>query len=131
MFIREKKTKSTTILQLVRSERGPDGKVRQQIILSLGEMKVPDDLRKTVAHEVDYRMNGYSRLETLDYEVGKLVDAIISRLGSENKLPPLIHQEIDSLTVPGFGGMWCNQIEHENGTQLGPLLPLLKAWEYL
>jgi len=131
MFIREKKTKSTTILQLVRSERGPDGKVRQQIILSLGEMKVPDDLRKTVAHEVDYRMNGYSRLETLDYEVGKLVDAIISRLGSENKLPPLIHQEIDSSTVPGFGGMWCNQIEHENGTQLGPLLPLLKAWEYL
>ena len=85
MFIREKKTKSTTILQLVRSERGADGKVRQQNILSLGEMKVPDDLRKTVAHEVEYRMNGYSRLETLDYEVGKLVDAIISRLESENK----------------------------------------------
>ena len=131
MFIREKKTKSTTILQLVRSERGADGKVRQQIILSLGEIKVPDDLRKTVAHEVEYRMNGYSRLETLDYEVGKLVDAIISRLESENKLPPLIHQEIDSSTAPGFCGMWCNQIEHENGTQLGPLLPLLKAWEYL
>ena len=52
MFIREKKTKSTTVLQLVRSERCGDGKVRQQIVLSLGEMKIPDDLRKTAAHEI-------------------------------------------------------------------------------
>jgi len=131
MFIREKKTKSTTILQLVRNERGLDGKVRQQIVLSLGEIKIPDELRKMVAHEVEYRMNGYSRLESLDYEAGKLVDAIIARMASENKLPPLTHCEISPGSVSPTGGMCYEQIEHENGTQLGPLLPLLKAWNSL
>ena len=97
MFIREKKTKHATTLQLVRSERGPDGKVRQQIVLSLGEIRIPDELRKTVAHEVEYRMSGHSRLEPLDYEVGRLVDAVISRMAAENKLPPLTHCE----TSPG------------------------------
>ena len=52
----------------------------------------------------------YSRLESLDCEVSKLVDAIISRLGGENKLPMLIHQEIEYLT---------DQTEHESGTQQG------------
>lgn len=131
MFIREKKTRYATVLQLVRSGRCADGKVRQQIILSLGEMKIPDDLRKTVAHEVEYRLSGYSRLETLDYEVGKLVDTIIGRLGNESKLPPLAYQEVGLSTVPSAGGILYGHVEHENGTQLGPLLPLLKAWESL
>lgn len=130
MFIREKKTKSTTVLQLVRSERCADGKVRQQIVLSLGEMEIPDDLRKTVAHEVEYRMNGYSRLETLDYEVARLVDAIINRLGTEGKLPPVSRDEIVPPASAG-GVILHEQIEHENGTQLGPLLPLMKAWSDL
>ena len=131
MFIREKKTRYATVLQLVRSGRGADGKVRQQIILSLGELKIPDDLRKTVAHEVEYRLSGYSRLEALDYEVGKLVDTIIGRLGNENKLPPLAYQEVGLSTVPSSGGILYGHVEHENGTQPGPLLPLLKAWESL
>ncbi len=40
MFIREKETKTTTILQLVRSRRNADGKVRQEIVLSLGDAHV-------------------------------------------------------------------------------------------
>ena len=130
MFIREKKTKSTTILQLVRSERCTDGKVRQQIILSLGEIKISDELRKTVAHEVEYRMNGYSRLEPLEYEVAQLVDEIINRLGSDGKLPSVTEQE----RVPPCSATTTilhDQVEHENGTQLGPLLPLVKAWDDL
>jgi hypothetical protein len=130
MFIREKKTKTTTILQLVRSRRNTDGKVRQEIVLSLGELKIPDELRKTVAHEVEYRMNGYSRLEAPEPEVAKLVDAIINRIEGEGKLPLLTHREIAppaSATI----NVRHELVEHENGTQLGPLLPLMKAWESL
>lgn len=68
MFIREKKTKTTTILQMVRNRRDADGKVRQEIVLSLGDIRIPDELRKTVAHEVKYRMSGYSRLEVPEPE---------------------------------------------------------------
>ncbi len=62
MYIREKKTRTTPVLQLVSGARGHDGKVRQQIILSLGNLPIPDELRKTVAHEVENRMNGYQML---------------------------------------------------------------------
>ena len=99
MFIREKKTRTTTILQLVRNERDADGKVRQQVVLSLGNLKIPDELRKTVAHEVEYRMNGYERLVPLDYEVAQPVDAIIHRLGEEKKLPPATYREITTETA--------------------------------
>ena len=66
MYIREKKTNTTPALQLVSGARGQDGKVRQKIILSLGNVPIPDELRKTIAHEVENRMNGYQRLMALD-----------------------------------------------------------------
>ena len=80
MYIREKKTRTTPVLQLVSGARGQDGKVRQQIILSLGNMPIPDELRKTIAHEVENRMNGYQRLMPLDPEVSGWVEQIIRRL---------------------------------------------------
>ena len=66
MYIREKKTKTTPALQLVRGQRDHNGKVRQQIILSLGNVPIPDELRKTIAHEVENRMNGYQCLRPLE-----------------------------------------------------------------
>jgi hypothetical protein len=46
MYIREKKTNTTPALQLVSGARGQDGKGRQKIILSLGNVPIPDELRK-------------------------------------------------------------------------------------
>ncbi len=86
MFVREKKTSNGAALQLVRNRRGSDGKVRQEIVLSLGSIKVPDELRKTVAHEVEYRMNGYGRLEPLEYDVAALVDAVTCRLEAGRRI---------------------------------------------
>lgn len=40
MYIREKKTKTTPALQLVSGKRDHNGKVRQQIILSLGNVPI-------------------------------------------------------------------------------------------
>lgn len=40
MFSREKKTARGTLLQLVESRRGADGKVRQQLAVSLGECRM-------------------------------------------------------------------------------------------
>ena len=131
MFIREKKTRYATVLQLVNGERGHDGKVRQHIILSLGDMRIPDELRKTIAHEVENRLNGYQRLMPLELEVAQCVDVILDKLKSEGKLPRVTHRELDRTGETAINGVLLDQAEHENGTLLGPLLPLESAWNSL
>ena len=131
MYIREKKTKTTPVLQLVSGARDHDGKVRQHIILSLGNVPIPDELRKTIAHEVENRMNGYQRLMALDQEVAEWVDFILKKLEDEGKLPPVGHHELESVPAMVVDGILFGQIEHENGTLLGPLLPLESAWNSL
>jgi len=66
MYIWKKKTRTTPALQLVSGQRDHNSKVRQKIILSLGNAPIPDELRKTIAHEVENRMNGYQRLLPLE-----------------------------------------------------------------
>ncbi len=131
MYIRETKTKYATVLQLVRGHRDENGKVKQQIVLSLGDIQISDDIRKEVAHEVEYRMNGYQNLTPLDYEVGKAVDAILSKLQEEKKLPPVTHCERDCVEVSAPESISVDEIEHEGGREAGPLLPLLAAWNSL
>lgn len=131
MYIREKKTKTTTALQLVHGERRHDGKVRQHIILSLGSLRIPDELRKSISHEVENRMNGYQRLMPLDVEVAGWVDIILERLESAGKLSPVEHDELKLVKGNVADGVMLDHVEHENGTMLGPLLPLESAWNSL
>lgn len=131
MYIREKKTRTTTVLQLVHGERRHDGKVCQRIILSLSNLRIPDELRKTISHEVESRMDGYQRLMPLDVEVAELVDIILGRLESAGKLSPLAHNELRGAREKVLDGVMPDDIEHGNGTMLGPLLPLESAWNSL
>jgi transposase len=131
MYIREKKTKTTPVLQLVSGDRGHDGKVRQHIILSLGNVPIPDELRKTIAHEVENRLNGYQRLLPLDLAIAEWVDFILKKLKDENKLLPVKHLEQSRSSAQVINGVQFEQIDHENGTLLGPLLPLESAWNSL
>ena len=121
MYIREKKTDTTPALQLVSGARGQDGKVRQKIILSLGNVPIPDELRKTIAHEVENRMNGYQRLMALDLEVAKWVDHILEKLDSEGNLPPVRHHELKRVSKMSIDGVMFDKIEHEDGTLLGAI----------
>ena len=95
MFIKEKKTKTTTVLQLVESRRLGNGKVRQEIIVSLGGAAIPDQYRREVAVEVKNRLMGYQRLVPLEYEVGRWVDYILKKIEEEGKLPSVSLREIE------------------------------------
>jgi hypothetical protein len=94
-------------------------------------VRIPDELRKTVAHEVENRMNGYQRLMPLDLEVAKYVDVILDKLKAEGKLPRMTHHELAIAEEKATDGVLLDQAEHENGTLLGPLLPLESAWKSL
>jgi hypothetical protein len=131
MYIREKKTRTTPALQLVSGKRDHHGKVRQEIILSLGNVPIPDELRKTIAHEVENRMNGYLRLLPLPLDVAKWVDFILKKLESAGKLMPIKHQEQKMMPGTILDGVLLEQLKHENTTLLGPLLLLESAWKSL
>lgn len=131
MYIREKKTRTTPALQLVSGRRDHNGKVRQEIILSLGNIPIPDELRKTIAHEVENRMNGYQRLLPLDLEVAKWVDFILKKLEAAGKLMPIRQQEQKAIPGSIIDGVLLDCLKHENTTLLGPLLPLEAAWKSL
>ena len=62
MYFREKDTRNGRLLQLVRGNRCLDGKVRQQVILSLGGCWVPDVHRHEVARCVDAAVSGQAEL---------------------------------------------------------------------
>ncbi len=132
MFLREKKTKTTPVLQLVESYRDSRGKVRQRIVTSLGGCAVPDEFRKAVALEVTHRMAGYERLLPDDPVVAHWTGKIVDKLADEGKLPQCTCREVtpgQKVSTPE--AVHVDSIEHEEGTELGPYLVLLKAWESL
>jgi len=131
MFIREKKTKTTTVLQLVESRRLGNGKVKQEIIVSLGSAPIPDQCRREIAEEVKNRLMGYQRLLPLEYEVGKWVDHILRKIESEGKLPPVVLEEIEKEGETRVDGVFIDEIDHERETELGPVLALNSAWNSL
>ncbi len=132
MFFREKKTKTTPVLQLVENRRDSRGKVRQHIVASLGGCAVPDDCRKAVALEVSQRMAGYVRLLPEDPRVVHWTKVAIDRVAREGKLPRCTCSEVADPTAQGAPEpVRVDEIEHEEGTELGPCLVLLKAWEAL
>jgi len=131
MFIREKKTKSTPVLQLVENRRDQYGKVRQKIIVSLGNVPIPDEYRREIAKEVENRLHGYQRLLPVDYNVGKWVDYILKKIKETNALPPVTCREIEYDGSSIIDGVLIDEIDHERETTLGPVLALNKAWESL
>ncbi len=131
MFIREKPTKTTPVLQLVRNSRRKNGKVKQEIIVSLGSVPIPDEHRLAIAHEVDNRMQGYQRLLPLDYEIGRWVDFILTKIEEEGKLPPVTCKEIKVDGKTEIDGVRIDEIDHEKETELGPALAVEAAWRSL
>lgn len=132
MFFREKKTKTTPVLQLVENRRDSRGKVRQRIVTSLGGCAIPDEYRKAVALEISHRMAGYERLLPDDPVVAHWAKVVIDKLADEGKLPQCTCREVVSgqhESTPE--AVYVDDIEHEEETELGPYLVLLRAWESL
>ena len=130
MFFREKKTSKTPTLQLVESYRNAKGKCAQRVVVSLGGCTVPDDLRKLVSVEVTHRMAGYERLLDDDPLVELWTKRVFDRIEDAGKLPTALRREtLSARREPEL--VFIDEVEHENGTVLGPYLVLLQAWKSL
>lgn len=131
MFFREKKSRNSRVLQLVENYRDHKGKVRQRIIISLGEVPVPDEHRRAVAHEVAQRMAGYEKLFVDDPEVAQWTAKVIAKIEQEGKLPRATCKQIGQGKDSHVDNILLDNIVHERSTLLGPLLVLDRIWQAL
>ena len=70
----------------MRGHRGLDGKVRQQVVLSLGGCQIPDCYWREIAHHVENAILGQEELLEIRPEVAKWSDLILDRMKTEGKL---------------------------------------------
>jgi len=131
MFFREKKTSKQPILQLVESYRNAKGKVSQRVVVSLAGCWVPDELRKLVAVELTHRAQGYQRILGEDADVEFWVGKVLDRMEAEGKLSQPVRCEVDGMESGAHEQVRIGDIEHEEGTLLGPCLVLQQAWHAL
>jgi transposase len=131
MFLRLKKTKSGQALQLVHNYRDNSNKVRQKVIVSLGNADIPEDIRKDVAEAVEMKLSGEESLFPLSADTAKWTDYIIERIENENRWQSMHYSEEIKESEEVADGVLVDRIEHENATDLGALLVLKKAWNEL
>jgi len=132
MFFREKTTKNGTLLQLVRGHRGLDGKVRQQVVLSLGGCKIQDCYWREIAHHVENVMLGQEELLKIRPEVAKWSDMILDRMKTEGKLD-IARGSVTRILPSGevANEVLVDGVQHCDTRYVGVLLPLIKAWDAL
>jgi hypothetical protein len=134
MYFREKTSSNgTRLLQLVRGSRCLDGKVRQQVLLSLGGCAIPDVLRREIARNVEAIVSGQQMLmPPTKPEAAFWSDLIIDRMKSEGKLD-LVRNSVTRNVPPGAvaDGVLLDAVSHGDTRQIGVLLPIKLARESL
>ena len=92
MFFRTKTTRSGKALQLVESYRNREGKPRQRIVVSLGDMQVPQGHRRELARLLEDALYGgrqtYLIAPDTAVDMEKWVDYIVKRVEREGKWAP-------------------------------------------
>lgn len=147
MFFRTKTTRSGKALQLVESHRNREGKPRQRIVVSLGDLQVPEEHRKELGRLVEDALYGVDQPylmapDTAD-DMEQWVDYIVKRVEREGKWVPMKRrrkaaEEVEEVTHaddPGaeevIDGVMANGVSHTHTTSLGPVLAGLHFWNNL
>ena len=145
MYFRRKTTKSGRVLQLVESYRNAEALPRQRIVVSLGDLPMPENLWVDVAAGVDAELHGRPLL-FLSGTAGAQdwVRDIAARVQREGKWQPAKNQrlgtaaaqQVDEGGVDGVDdeivdGVFLDRIDHTRSCSLGPALLGLHAWDVL
>jgi len=155
VFFRKKPTQSGFNWQLVESFRNEEGKERQRIVVSLGNASLPGEQeRKVVAKVLERKLRHQRDLFSDEQDVAPLsrraaywIDRIYRQIvrdgrfcqpqsvSGTDELCPSSSRCADSgvarISDSVIEKVRIDEIEHENGAMLGPLLPVKAAWESL
>jgi transposase len=136
MFIRLKQTKSTPVLQLLKSFRDVEGKPRQKVILSMGNANIPKQLWTEISKGVHDRLTGQLNMfNHTSTEVSEWIDIILRRIETGECSTRITHKDkCRGITVTDdttIDGVVLNKIKHADTTSLGPSLIAKYAWDQL
>jgi transposase len=158
MYFFVKKTASGQTLQLLEAYRPKgSGSPRHRVVVSLGDMPVPEGWYKPLAGLLTRRLRGELGVADADLppEALRLADGIILRIERRNREeptalpvacqalpPPPVAAVPDTpelrcgsgrtiVPADALDGVLIDQVEHTHDTALGPLLCALHAWDLL
>jgi transposase len=125
MFFRTKSVKGTPLVQLVESFRNAEGLPRQRVVVSLGNVDIPEDQRRLIAKAVERQLCGDAHWfeAGLTQEAAAWVTRITQLAGRSKSATKIAATHLD--------GVMIDEIETTNVVQLGPQLVALKAWDEL
>jgi len=125
MFFRTKTVKGSSLVQLVEAYRNTEGQPRQRVIVSLGDAKLPELEKHSIARAVNNHLIGHSEIlpEEPSEEAAMWVTRILQLLGRSKSARPVTADKIDGVLV--------DRIATENIVSLGPELVALHAWKEL
>lgn len=155
VFFRRKPTPSGLSWQLVESFRNEEGQPRQRIVVCLGDASLPGEQeRKLIAKILERKLRHPRDFFSGSPEMGSLSEATlgwadriyrrivrdgrycqIQPVGDPGALSPA--SSCASPCEPGITSaslieaVLVDDIEHEHSAMLGPLLPVMAAWESL
>ena len=124
MYFRLKKTKSTPVLQLIKAYRDSEGRPRQKIILSLGNAQMREEIWKEVSEAIENHLQGIQTFIQPSEEVSKWSETILKELQKTEKASQGTEKSVAITVNP-------EAITHSDTTELGPILPVMQAWEEL
>ena len=125
VYFRTKTIKGTPLVQLVQSYRNAEGLPRQRVIASLGDAKLPEAEKPSIAQTVERHLQGSRSLFEADLseEAASWVARLIQLAASSKSAVPVISNSLD--------GVLLDEIETSNVVRLGPQLVARQAWEEL
>ena len=125
MYFRTKSINGTPLVQLVQSYRNAEGLPRQRVIASLGDAKLPEAEKPSLARVVKRHLQGHRNLfeRDLSEEAASWVARLVQLAGSSKSATPVTSTSLD--------GVLLDEIQTSNVVQLGPQLVARQAWEEL
>jgi len=142
MYFRRKKSPSGIVLQLLESYRNAEGKPCNQVVVSLGNAKMPENHWNVISKSVEQHLYGYQELIPLERteEDRKWIDLIAKRVQREGRWIPAARRsrkdksgekDRSANCSETINGVLINQVSHTHTTSLGPTLLGLRVWENL
>ena len=146
MYFRRKKSPSGEVLQLLESYRNAEGNPRSQIVVSLGNAKIPEDCWGVIATSISSALYGYQQLiqDDIPMKARPWIDSIVKRVQREGRWSPALQSPEETSANNKakqktkardkgeiVDGVLLDEVSHTHTTSLGPTLLGLKVWENL
>jgi transposase len=139
MFFRLKHSPSGQCLQLIEAYRNQAGLPRQRIVVSLGDVRLPQEEQSLIARCIEAKLQGQNQLfpPSLSAPAQGWIDSILKRIEREGRwravrvAPAAIPSNQDPGQLEVLDGVLVDQVSHTHTTPLGPSLVGWNAWNRL